>query len=338
VDEPLWELTGATSGPSANARYYHADGLGSVVALSAVSSGALTSERRYDAWGKVLPGASGPTEYGFTGREPDETGLVYYRARYYEPTLGRFVSMDPAGMPDGVNRYAYVGNDPVGMVDPSGMVASSVLAASGFTSYMPGGTMTDAPMGGFNAGAQRLPANQGQQANTWGTQDYVENDGGAVTGVQMPRVAGERTMSAWEYTGLAVTTIGVANLPFAAASAGRWAVTTLGAAAARGGSAAARVRHHTSPESIASIRQQGVINPSRGGGVHVEAQPFGPARTASQETGAFGRGGYVEFDAPPGLVPTNVGPRVTGVIPSTVPLSLEGANPIFVSKPWWKFW
>ncbi|MCE2946724.1 MAG: hypothetical protein ACK515_09035, partial [bacterium] len=68
VDEPLWELTGATSGPSANARYYHADGLGSVVALSAVSSGALTSERRYDAWGKVLPGASGPTEYGFTGR------------------------------------------------------------------------------------------------------------------------------------------------------------------------------------------------------------------------------------------------------------------------------
>jgi YD repeat-containing protein len=55
VDEPLWELTGATSGPSANARYYHADGLGSVVALSAVSSGALTSERRYDAWGKVLP-------------------------------------------------------------------------------------------------------------------------------------------------------------------------------------------------------------------------------------------------------------------------------------------
>jgi len=71
----------------------------------------------------VLPGAAGPTEYGFTGREPDETGLVYYRARYYEPTLGRFVSMDPAGMPDGVNRYAYVGNDPVGMVDPSGMVA-----------------------------------------------------------------------------------------------------------------------------------------------------------------------------------------------------------------------
>ena len=50
VDEPLWELTGATSGPSANARYYHADGLGSVVALSAVSSGALTSERRYDAF------------------------------------------------------------------------------------------------------------------------------------------------------------------------------------------------------------------------------------------------------------------------------------------------
>jgi hypothetical protein len=60
-------------------------------------------------------------------------------------------------MPDGVNRYAYVGNDPVGMVDPSGMVASSVLAASGFSSY-PNGTLSDAPLGGFSAGAQRLPA------------------------------------------------------------------------------------------------------------------------------------------------------------------------------------
>ena len=184
----------------------------------------------------MLPGASGPTEYGFTGREPDETGLVYYRARYYEPTLGRFVSMDPAGMPDGVNRYAYVGNDPVGMVDPSGMVATVRLwnTSADISGLFPNGTLSDVPTGGLGVGVQRLPANQGQQANTWGAQDYVDNAGGAATGRQMPRVAGDRTMSAWDYTGLAVTTIGVANLPFAAASAGRWAVTTLGAAAARG--------------------------------------------------------------------------------------------------------
>ncbi|MCL5802142.1 MAG: RHS repeat-associated core domain-containing protein, partial [Gammaproteobacteria bacterium] len=44
----------------------------------------------------------------------------FYRARYYDPTIGRFISKDPAGMPDGVNRYSYVSNDPINLTDPSG--------------------------------------------------------------------------------------------------------------------------------------------------------------------------------------------------------------------------
>jgi hypothetical protein len=48
---------------------------------------------------------------------------VFYRARYYDPSIGRFISRDPAGMPDGVNRYAYTGNDPVNFTDPTGEVA-----------------------------------------------------------------------------------------------------------------------------------------------------------------------------------------------------------------------
>jgi hypothetical protein len=75
-----------------------------------------------------------------------------------------------------------------------------------------------------------LPANQGQQANTWGAQDYVDNDGGAVTGVQMPRVAGERTMSALEYAGLVGTTFAIATGPAtvsAFASGARWALSRM---------------------------------------------------------------------------------------------------------------
>ena len=98
-----------------------------------------------------------------------------------------------------------------------------------------------------------------------------------------------------------------------------------------------RVRHHTSSESLASIRQQGAINPSRGGGVHVETQPFGPAQTASRDTGAFGRGGYVEFNAPISIVPTNVGPRTTAMIPATTPLPISGTNPTFRAISWWRF-
>jgi RHS repeat-associated protein len=67
-------------------------------------------------------------DYKFTGKERDkESGLYYYSARYYEPVVGRFVSADPlyvgrfGGAGQGLGVYAYVGNRPVMMVDPTGM-------------------------------------------------------------------------------------------------------------------------------------------------------------------------------------------------------------------------
>jgi RHS repeat-associated protein len=68
--------------------------------------------------------------YGFTGREWDkETGLYYYRARYYDPKGGRFISKDPIGFEGGdVNLYRYVGNDPVDWVDPSGLFCGSGIS------------------------------------------------------------------------------------------------------------------------------------------------------------------------------------------------------------------
>ncbi|HPC96152.1 MAG TPA: RHS repeat-associated core domain-containing protein [Sedimentisphaerales bacterium] len=62
-----------------------------------------------------------PNRFLFTGREFDaETGLYYYRARYYNPTLGRFLQTDPIGYADGMNWYAYCRNNAVTSVDPFG--------------------------------------------------------------------------------------------------------------------------------------------------------------------------------------------------------------------------
>jgi len=89
--------------------YYHFDGLGSVIGLSD-SSGNLTEEYSYDIFGNITSSLSGVgNSYYFTGRAYDtETGLYYYRARYYSSTIGRFLQTDPIGYYAGMNLYTYV--------------------------------------------------------------------------------------------------------------------------------------------------------------------------------------------------------------------------------------
>ena len=85
------------------------------------ASGGVTQSRQYDAWGRLEAGAGEPG-HAFTGREWDpETGLYYYRARYYDPVQGRFIAADPVGFGAGPNFYAYVGNRPASTIDPSGL-------------------------------------------------------------------------------------------------------------------------------------------------------------------------------------------------------------------------
>lgn len=104
--------------------YYHQDGLGSVTALTN-NSGDLAQRYEYDSYGKIVttldPNLTQP--FSYTGREYDEeTGLYYYRARYYDADAGRFISEDPIGLAGGdVNYFAYVGNNPVHFVDPLGL-------------------------------------------------------------------------------------------------------------------------------------------------------------------------------------------------------------------------
>jgi RHS repeat-associated protein len=105
VDGPLSMLRGAT--PS----YYEQDGVNSVSSLSN-SAAALANTYSYDSFGKLTASSGTLTNpFQFTGRDYDsDTGLRYYRARYYDPSAGRFVSEDPAGFFGGFNFYTYVEN------------------------------------------------------------------------------------------------------------------------------------------------------------------------------------------------------------------------------------
>jgi RHS repeat-associated protein len=115
IDEPLARIDQAGT-----STYYHADGLGSIVKMTDASANAIQT-RQYDAWGNLEQGADQPG-YAFTGREWDpETNLYYYRARYYDPKIGRFVSEDPMGFMGGLNFHAYALDNPVRYVDPYGL-------------------------------------------------------------------------------------------------------------------------------------------------------------------------------------------------------------------------
>lgn len=115
VDEPL-----ARRNISDVVTYYLADHLGSIV-QETTSSGAISTTRDYGSWGEPIQGGS-VSGYSFTGREWDsEVSLYYYRARYYDPHAGRFISNDPAGLSAGPNLFAYVQSNPTGRIDPSGL-------------------------------------------------------------------------------------------------------------------------------------------------------------------------------------------------------------------------
>jgi RHS repeat-associated protein len=103
--------------------FHHVDRQGSVIATSD-STGAVIATAAYSPYGEFADGTSTPpthSPFGYTGRQYDpETGLYQYRARYYSPRLGVFLSTDPIGTKDDPNLYGYVGQDPVNKADPTG--------------------------------------------------------------------------------------------------------------------------------------------------------------------------------------------------------------------------
>ena len=120
---------------AAGERSFLTDALGSTIAL-ADTSGVIQTSYTYEPFGAVTSaGASTLNSHQFTGRETDgASGLSFYRARYYSPTVGRFISEDPLGFPGGPdpNVYAYVWNNPVGLVDSFGLDPGNGCGFLGF--------------------------------------------------------------------------------------------------------------------------------------------------------------------------------------------------------------
>ena len=115
IDEPFIRQT------STGNEHFHTDALGSSLALSNAYGSSATTYT-YEPFGKTTVTGTSSNAIQYTGRENDGTGLAYYRARYYQPRLQRFIAEDPIGFAGGdVNLYGYALNNPTRFVDPLGL-------------------------------------------------------------------------------------------------------------------------------------------------------------------------------------------------------------------------
>jgi len=187
TDEPIAYFEGPEVGLTSRT-YPHQDERGSVVAV-ANADGTLAGANVYDEYGASQGALTG--RFGYTGQvRLPSLGLYYYRARMYDPGLGRFLQTDPIGYGDGMNMYAYVGGDPVNLVDPTGMWwASRLQRCEGGC----GGGSWGSSSGGSSGGGLRdqdgnIRSDVAQNV-LWERKAWFQKGG-----------AGER-LSDWEYTG-----------------------------------------------------------------------------------------------------------------------------------------
>ncbi len=129
-------------GPETDRTLAQVDGSGNVLWLLSDHEGSVrdmvdndgsqVKHVAYDSFGGIVSenASSVSLRFGYAGREQDsETGLYYNRARYYDPSTGRFISQDPIGFDAGdANLYRYVGNDPMNNTDPTGEEEQSTLS------------------------------------------------------------------------------------------------------------------------------------------------------------------------------------------------------------------
>jgi RHS repeat-associated protein len=167
--------------------FYHADGNGNITALIN-SQQIVLAKYLYDPFGNILS-TSGPlaqfNRYLFSSKECDQnSGLVYYLYRYYEPNLQRWLNRDPINEEGGINLYGYIGNNPVSGIDPDGRIlviddvleigAADVAAATALGAYIgSGGPQKDAQA---IADAYTAVANAVADAYRWCTKAHGQGE------------------------------------------------------------------------------------------------------------------------------------------------------------------
>ncbi len=173
TDEPIvwYEGSGTT-----DRRFLQADERGSIVAITD-SAGAKLGINSYDEFG--IPAATNIGRFGYTGQTWfPELGLANYKARWYSPTLGRFLQTDPIGYADGLNWYNYVGSDPVNAKDPTGTDSTEIevrgiIHGGGGLGAGPGFGGLGAFGGGMPAGG---PGGGSGHGNSTGTDNTDDSD------------------------------------------------------------------------------------------------------------------------------------------------------------------
>jgi RHS repeat-associated protein len=182
VDEPIvWYEGGST----ANRRFLHADERGSIIAISD-SAGAVIGTNSYDEYGVPTSPTTGRFQY--TGQAwISSLGLYYYRARFYNPRLGRFMQPDPIGYGGGMNMYAYAEGNPINRTDPTGLAYEEAIEVIGKRQKIDGGSrpppMPFQPGAVSSSGGERMDCNvlgcQPEQAlEVFGSPDDEGDDRG----------------------------------------------------------------------------------------------------------------------------------------------------------------
>lgn len=113
----------AKKDPALKLTYYHLDHLDGVNVMTD-ETGTVVARSDYLPFGELRNGSTGSEKYAYTGKERDKTDLYYFDARYNSPQFRHFTQADPAepefSDPQDLNRYAYVGNNPLSFVDDDG--------------------------------------------------------------------------------------------------------------------------------------------------------------------------------------------------------------------------
>jgi len=132
VDEVVHGLHYDSEGNESGMTYHH-DHLRSVTSL-VESLGSAQATMQYGPFGNLIAetGNDNGNRLHYTGRELDDSGLYYYRNRYYDSEIGRFTTEDPKGFEAGVNFYTYVKNNPLSGNDPYGLDVIGINAGGGF--------------------------------------------------------------------------------------------------------------------------------------------------------------------------------------------------------------